>query len=492
MSQRTPDQDENIPGAIREEEHKTEGHFLHRKGAKPQAGLFVQSKYEMANADFDDRDGSDEDEEEKNGEDGEEEEKGPLIDDHSANVGCSILNSLFGMLLVVAMCMPGTDSGIYILIVIFIGAAMAVCSSVSFVYFIFCFWDTQPFQDQIEEHIEQKKNSDPAFAKKMKRGWIVQDRLYVDDMMQYLTKLAQYQVMQEGVEEGAKNMALGGAAIQSDGEDIIDDDDDRETGTRNGEHSPRTETAGSGTYASMSNAGSSRADPAKTSGSDPDAGIEMTKIIVPSKPIETPDMDAIDDDSSERKSILKKQDSEPKKHRNVSFAGKGNLFENPEEAEEIQKMADLQEIREDEEYEAGEKAKTDDGVDEPSNEPEIDNDDQAAEDQAPDNFYDILFSAAHLKVSFWKFKEALKEKVPNGFDLDGMDEKELSDIISSRPTRKRILAEASKLATKIKTDEKGSDHGDPTQSSANDSDSDDVGFLGAPADDLSDDEEVLQ
>merc|ERR1719410_893511 len=303
--------------------------------------------------------------------------------------------------------------------------------------------------------------------------------------MQYLTKL----VMQEGAEEGANNMALGGAAIQSDGEDIIDDDDDRETGTRNGENSPRTETAGSGTYASISNAGSSRADPAKTSGSDPDAGIEMTKIIVPSKPIETPDMDAIDDDS-ERKSILKKQDSEPKKHRNVSFAGKGNLFENPEEAEEIQKMADLQEIREDEEYEAGEKAKTDDGVDEPSNEPEIDNNDQAPEDQAPENFYDILFSAAHLKVSFWKFKEALKEKVPNGFDLDGMDEKELSDIISSRPTRKRILAEASKLATKIKTDEKlerdptvsvfGSDHGDPTQSSANDSDSDDVGFLGAP------------
>merc|ERR1719410_453591 len=295
--------------------------------------------------------------------------------------------------------------------------------------------------------------------------------------MQYLTKL----VMQEGAEEGANNMALGGAAIQSDGEDIIDDDDDRETGTRNGENSPRTETAGSGTYASISNAGSSRADPAKTSGSDPDSGIEMTKIIVPSKPIETPDMDAIDDDS-ERKSILKKQDSEPKKHRNVSFAGKGNLFANPEEADEIQKMADLQQIREDEEYEAGEKAKTDDIADEPSNEPEIDDD-----NQAPDNFYEILFSAAHLKVSFWKFKESLKAKVPNGFDLDGMDEKELSDIISSRPTRKRILAEASKLATKIKTDEKrdptvsvfGSDHGDPTQSSANDSDSDDVGFLGA-------------
>lgn len=491
MSQRTPDQDENIPGAIREEDEAV-GHALHRKGAKPQAGLFVQSKYEMANADFDDNHGeySDEDDEEKNSEDGEEEEKGPLIDDHSANVGCSILNSLFGMILVVAMCLPGTDSGIYILIVIFIGAAMAVCSSVSFVYFAFCFWDSKSFQDQIEEVIEEKKNSDPAFAKKMKRGWIVQERRYVEDMVQYLTDFVQYKVMHEGLGEGAKpdDMALGGAAFQSDGEDIIDDDE-RETGTRTGENSPRTETAGSGTYASMLNAGSSRADPAKTSGSDPDTGIEMTKIIVLSKPIETPDLDALDD--SERKSILKKEDSEPKKHRNVSFAGKGHLFADPEEADEIRKMADLQEIREDEEYEAGEKVKTDPRLphvaDEPSNEPEIDND-----NQAPDNFYEILFSAAHLKVSFWKFKESLKAKVPNGFDLDGMDEKELSDIISSRPTRKRILAEASKLATKIKTDEKGSDRGDPTQSSANDSDSDDVGFLGAPADDLSDDEEVIQ
>jgi len=466
MSQRTPDQDENIPGAIREED-KTEGYgVFHRKGAKPQAGLFVQSKYEMANADFDDRDdGSDEDGEEKNSEDGDEEEKGPLIDDHSANVGCSVLNSLFGMILVVAMCMPGTDSGIYILIVIFIGSAMAVTSSVSFVYFAFCFWGSQPFQHQIEEHIENKKNSDPAFAKKMKRGWIVKERRYVEDMVQHLTKFAHYKArghkkvkeMHEGLGEGAKtaDMALGGAEFQSDGEDIIDDDD-RETGTRTGENSPRTETAGSGTYASM-NAGSSRADPAKTSGSDPDSGIEMTKIIVLSKPIETPDMDALDDDS-ERKSILKKTDSEPKKHRNVSFAGKGNLFADPEDADNIAKMADLQEIREDEEYEAGEKAQTDDVLlpavtsytaDEPSNEPEIHND-----NQAPDNFYEILFSAAHLKVSFWKFKESLKAKVPNGFDLDGMDEKELSDIISSRPTRKRILAEASKLATKIKTDEK--------------------------------------
>ena len=66
-------------------------------------------------------------------------------------------------------------------------------------------------------------------------------------------------------------------------------------------------------------------------------------------------------------------------------------------------------------------------------------------EQAPENFYDVLFSSAHLKVSFWKYKSQVKAKVPNGFDLGKMNEEDLGDIIRSRLIRKGILAEASKL-----------------------------------------------
>ena len=74
-------------------------------------------------------------------------------------------------------------------------------------------------------------------------------------------------------------------------------------------------------------------------------------------------------------------------------------------------------------------------------------------EQAPRNFYDILFSSSHLKVSFWKYKTPVKTKVPNGFDLDGMNERELSDVIRSRGIRRRILVEASKLIKDIREKE---------------------------------------
>ena len=73
-------------------------------------------------------------------------------------------------------------------------------------------------------------------------------------------------------------------------------------------------------------------------------------------------------------------------------------------------------------------------------------------EQAPENFYDVLFSSARLKVSFWKYKNLVKTKVPNGFDLEEMDESELGDIISSRLVRKRILVESAKLIKDIRNE----------------------------------------
>ena len=52
----------------------------------------------------------------------------------------------------------------------------------------------------------------------------------------------------------------------------------------------------------------------------------------------------------------------------------------------------------------------------------------------------------------------MKEKVPNGFDLEGMDEHNLGDIIRSRIVRKRILMEASKLIINLR-DERNVDAG---------------------------------
>ena len=70
--------------------------------------------------------------------------------------------------------------------------------------------------------------------------------------------------------------------------------------------------------------------------------------------------------------------------------------------------------------------------------------------QSSENFYDILFSSSHLEVRFWKYKDLLKTKVPKAFDLEQMDEQDLSDIIRSRLIRKRILVESSKLIKGIR------------------------------------------
>jgi len=293
---------------------------------------------------------------------------------------------------------------------------------------------------------------------------------------------------------------MGGSAID-DGEDIIDDAFE----TRAGESSP---TAGA-TYAEVDSLSGSRSDPTKASG----GVVEMTKIFTSTTPIEkVPDPNSPDTPS---KSILKTQDSVKRDNR-VSFMGKESLFKSEEQAKEYQKIADIAVIKEDEEYdnkaqeeEVEPKKEIEPKVEKPkpakrSEDPaqvdsteniesESEKEDSVDQSQAPPDFYNILFSAAHLKLTFKKHKEPLKAKVPNGFDLDGMDENELSDIISSPLVRKRILREASKLATKIKT--QTADRRDPTQErSGGESDEEQVGlFLRAPDfDDDSDDDSQVQ
>ena len=53
-------------------------------------------------------------------------------------------------------------------------------------------------------------------------------------------------------------------------------------------------------------------------------------------------------------------------------------------------------------------------------------------------------------MSFWRYKDAVRTKVPNGFDLENMDQAELDDIIRTRIIRKRILLEASKVIKKMR------------------------------------------
>ena len=83
----------------------------------------------------------------------------------------------------------------------------------------------------------------------------------------------------------------------------------------------------------------------------------------------------------------------------------------------------------------------------------VDNSKQSFDpNEAPESFYDILFSSSHLKVTFWKYKNVVKKKVPNGFDLEKMDEQDLGDIIHSRIVRKRIIIEASNLIMNVRAE----------------------------------------
>jgi len=471
----TPERDVTIPGALPPvEDRVTEGHVHHMHDQDVMKGLVVENKYDLVNNSSESDGETDSEEENKKTA---EDEKPPLVTDKSANVGLAVMNTIFGMILVVMMNLPGTDSGPEIAVVIFIGSFMALTSSISFVWYLTCYMDQQPFNDQISLYKEKLEESDPVFRKKMKRGWVVQDKKWIENMDTYLNDLVleEHASMREADGRSAANakhnreFSMGGANM-SDDEQIIDDDDPGETITRSGESSPTSGDA-PGTYASLEAAGNTRSDPTRSP--EPPAVVEMTKIIVPTDPIKTPNMEQQEHDPSKHKSILKQGSStresidEPQKKRSqVSFATKESLFKDEETAAEYQRMADAAEEETQPDYSMGEtdeeeiiddqSDKTPQALSSDSEDPE-----QAYDaNEAPDNFYEVLFSAAHLKVTFRKYKDPVKTKVPNGFDLDEMDERELGDIIPSRLIRKRIIAEASKLIMAIR--DQRSRHGDPT------------------------------
>jgi len=329
----------------------------------------------------------------------------------------------------------------------------------------------------------------------MQRGWVVQDKRWIENMDTYLNDLVleEHASMREADANAKHNreFSMGGANM-SDDEQIIDDDDPGETITRSGESSPTSGDA-PGTYASLEAAGNTRSDPTRSP--EPPAVVEMTKIIVPTDPIKTPNMEQQELilDPSKHKSILKQGSStresidEPQKKRSqVSFATKESLFKDEETAAEYQRMADAAEEEAQPDYSMGEtdeeeiiddqSDKTPQALSSDSEDPE-----QAYDpNEAPENFYEVLFSAAHLKVTFRKYKDPVKTKVPNGFDLDEMDERELGDIIPSRLIRKRIIAEASKLIMAIR-DQRSQQAQEPNNTDEEDEEFGDT-FLGAPSD----------
>jgi hypothetical protein len=504
----TPERDVTIPGALPPvEDRVTEGHVHHMHDQDVMKGLVVENKYDLVNNSSESDGETDSEEENKKTA---EDEKPPLVTDKSANVGLAVMNTIFGMILVVMMNLPGTDSGPEIAVVIFIGSFMALTSSISFVWYLTCYMDQQPFNDQISLYKEKLEESDPEFRKKMQRGWVVQDKKWIENMEEYKEEQIRQRLAREGsltrvLEEHAsmreadgrsaanakhnREFSMGGANM-SDDEQIIDDDDPGETITRSGESSPTSGDA-PGTYASLEAAGNTRSDPTRSP--EPPAVVEMTKIIVPTDPIKTPNMEQQEHDPSKHKSILKQGSStrgsidEPQKKRSqVSFATKESLFKDEETAAEYQRMADAAEEETQPDYTMGEtdeeeiiddqSDKTPQALSSDSEDPE-----QAYDaNEAPENFYEVLFSAAHLKVTFRKYKDPVKTKVPNGFDLDEMDERELGDIIPSRLIRKRIIAEASKLIMAIR-DQRSQQAQEPNNTDEEDEDFGDT-FLGAPSD----------
>lgn len=492
----TPERDVTIPGALPPAEDRvTEGHVHHMHDHNVMKGLVVENKYDMVNNDSDSDGESDSDEENKKTAD---DEKPPLVTDKNANVGLAVLNTIFGMILVVMMNLPGTDSGPYIAVVVFIGSFMALTSSISFVWYLTCYMDQQPFNDQISLYKEQLEESDPEYRKKMQRGWVVQDKKWIENMDTFLNDLVleDHASIRDADGRSAANakhnreFSLGGANM-SDDEQIIDDDDLGETITKIGESSPTSGDA-PGTYASLEAGGNTRSDPTRSP--DPPAVVEMTKIIVPTDPIKTPNMEQQEHDPSKHKSILKQGSStrdsidEPQKKRSqVSFMTKEALFDDEETAEEYQRMADAAEEEYLPDYNMGEtdeeeiiddqSDKTPQALSSDSEDPE-----QAFDpNEAPENFYEVLFSAAHLKVTFRKYKDPVKTKVPNGFDLNEMDERELGDIIPSRLIRKRIIAEASKLILAIREQRSSQQAQAPNNTDEEDEEFGDA-FLGAPSD----------
>merc|ERR1719499_1433876 len=435
--------------------------------------------------------------------DEENKKKPPLVTDKSANVGLAVMNTIFGMILVVMMNLPGTDSGPEIAVVIFIGSFMALTSSISFVWYLTCYMDPQPFNDQISLYKEKLEESDPEYRKKMKRGWVVQDKRWIDNMDQYLNDLVleEHASMREADKNARHNReySMGGDNM-SDDEAIVDDDDPRETITRKGESSPTSGDA-PGTYATLEAAGNTRSDPTRSP--DPPAVVEMTEFK-PTDPIKTPNMEQQQHDPSKHKSILKQgsskgdsvEEPQQKKRSQVSFATKESLFKDDETAANFQRMADLAEEEEQQDYNLGE-TDTEEIIDDQSDKTpqalssDSEDPEQAYDpNEAPENFYEVLFSAAHLKVTFRKYKDPVKTKVPNGFDLDEMDERELGDIIPSRLIRKRIIAEASKLIMAIR-DQRSQQAQAPNNTDEEDEEFGDT-FLGAPSDANDEDEDTTE
>merc|ERR1719204_494341 len=89
------------------------------------------------------------------------------------------------------MNLPGAVEFSYeIIAAITIGSLMALTSSISLIWFLTCYMEAEPFQDLVENFVAEKEENDPAFAKMMLRGWIVQERRFVEDRFTYIEEHA--------------------------------------------------------------------------------------------------------------------------------------------------------------------------------------------------------------------------------------------------------------------------------------------------------------
>jgi len=398
-----------------------------------------------------------------------EKEAKPLLNNTQWNIVLAIMNIFFGIMIIIAM--GAREMEITVIVVILIGVVMTFTSSASLMWFSTMHMEPEAFVTSVNEYVEGKMNSDEKFKAYMKQGWLVNENRFVPDKDRYIDETIREVLKTEGLNDQENldvvdpddaggdvglesQLSISRDRLQAEVEMVKMDKADEtpppaypKSSKRDGvveksvggaevsdSEEPIEGDFISASKRSVSDQGPPSAAPVNSLMSDENS--KQTKIKVDMNPSRLPKTRMIqkqDEQQLTPKPILKtsqkekftnKDSAEKLRSKTVSFGEPSALYSNPEERAEFNSF---KHTRLDSDSEADEEEK----------------------DVAPPEFYDDLFSPSGL-YRFRKYKDSIKSKYPNGYDLANLQEQDLEGMIDKKLARRRIIEKAKEYIKKHK------------------------------------------
>jgi len=413
-----------------------------------------------------------------------EKEAKPLLNNTQWNIVLAIMNIFFGIMIIIAM--GAREMEITVIVVILIGVVMTFTSSASLMWFSTMHMEPEAFVTSVNEYIEGKMNSDEKFKAYMKQGWLVNEKKFVPDKDRYIDETIREVNLDvvdpddAGGEVGLESqLSISRERLQAEVEMVKMDKADEtpppaypKSSKRDGvveksvggaevsdSEEPIEGDFISASKRSVSDQGPPSAAPVNSLMNNENS--KQTKIKVDMNPSRLPKTRMIqkqDEQQLTPKPILKtsqkekftsKDSAEKLRSKTVSFGEPSALYSNPEERAEFNSF---KHTRVDSDSESTGSVRSIDVGSVSSMDPSKFNrtaDEENEKDVAPPEFYDDLFSPSGL-YRFRKYKDSIKSKYPNGYDLANLQEQDLEGMIDKKLARRRIIEKAKEYIKKHK------------------------------------------